>query len=92
MMSVLISFLTMLAGVVRSRAALHIELVDGEFPIVLPRRLNESTIAVMPPDATGIPRQVSLGCGTALAFNRSTFARYRLPALASHTGQAASGV
>src|SRR5262249_62286762 len=34
--------------------------VGGEFPIVLPRRLNESTTAVMQPDATGIPRQVSL--------------------------------
>jgi hypothetical protein len=71
----------------------HILPVGGEFPIVLPRRLNESTLAVMQPDANRIPRQVSLrGCRTGVAFNRLTVARYGLPALASHTGQAAIGV
>ena len=37
--------------------------VGGEFPIMLPRRLNESTFAVMQPDPNRLPRQVSLRDG-----------------------------
>jgi hypothetical protein len=67
--------------------------VGGEFPIVLPRSLNESTFAVMRPD----PKQNSAPCftqgrRTRVTFNRSISRGTEFPVLAALTGQAAIGV
>src|SRR4029450_7649454 len=48
------------SGMSRSR---RVRAVGGELPIMLPRRLNESTFAVMQPDPNRFPRQVSLRDG-----------------------------
>jgi hypothetical protein len=67
--------------------------VGGEFPIVLPRSLNQSTITVMQsgPNQNSVPG-FTQGRRTRVAFNRSTSRGTDFPALAALTGQAAIGV
>jgi hypothetical protein len=67
--------------------------VGGEFPIVLSRRLNESTVAVMQSDPGPFSGPgFTQGRRTGVAFNRSTSRGTDCSARASRTSQAAIGV